>query len=244
MRITIAMPKLDNKPFRIYMKSKYVVSLMKNGARVKWIDMKNREKMKKQLASCDGLLLPGGGDIQPHLYGQEVDEKCGKPDVARDEGEWAILDAFLPTGKPILAICRGIQLMNVYLGGTLHQDIVEISISKHSDFNNRAGFTHKINLTPGTRLHAILGVDACNVNSMHHQATAKIAPGLVVSAVSADGIVEGLEKKDHPFFIGVQWHPEHMYRKNMGQRKIFAAFVDACKQEKPGKDIVNPEDLC
>ena len=118
MNITIAMPKLDNKPFRIYMKSKYVISLMKCGARVKWIDMENREKMKKQLASCHGLLMPGGGDLQPHLYGQEVDPKCGKPDVKRDEGEWAILDEFVPTGKPILCICRGEQQMNVYFGGT------------------------------------------------------------------------------------------------------------------------------
>lgn len=230
MKITIAMPTLDNKPFRIYMKSKYVISLMKSGARVKWIDMKDREKMKKQLASCDGLLLPGGGDLQPHLYGQEVDPKCGKPDVARDEGEWAILEEFLPTGKPILGICRGIQLMNVFCGGTLHQDIVDISICKHSDFKNRAGFTHKIILTPGTKLHSILGTDYCTANSMHHQAAAEIATGLTVSAVSADGIVEGLEKPDHPFFMGVQWHPEHMYRKDESQRKVFAAFVDACRK--------------
>lgn len=232
MNITIAMPKLDNKPFRIYMKSKYVISLMKCGARVKWIDMENREKMKKQLSSCHGLLMPGGGDLQPHLYGQEVDPKCGKPDVKRDEGEWAILDEFVPTGKPILCICRGEQLMNVYFGGTLHQDIVDISICKHSDFKNRAGFTHKVSLTPGTRLHTILGVDSCMANSMHHQAADRIAPGLVVNAVSADGIIEGLEKPDHPFFLATQWHPEHMYQKDSLQRKIFAAFVDACKAEK------------
>lgn len=230
MKITIAMPTLDNKPFRVYMKSKYVISLLRSGARVKWIDMKNRERMKKQLASCDGLLLPGGGDLQPHLYGQSVDPKCGKPDADRDAGEWAILEEFLPTGKPILGICRGIQLMNVFCGGTLHQDIVDISICKHSDFKNRAGFTHRVTLTPGTRLHTILGADVCNANSMHHQAAAEIAPGLAVSAVSADGIVEGLEKPDHPFFVGVQWHPEHMYRKDEGQRKIFAAFVDACRK--------------
>ena len=232
MNITIAMPKLDNKPFRIYMKSKYVISLMKCGARVKWIDMENREKMKKQLSACHGLLMPGGGDLQPHLYGQEVDPKCGKPDVKREDGEWAILDEFVPTGKPILCICRGEQLMNVYFGGTLHQDIVDISICKHSDFNNRAGFTHKVILTPGTRLHTILGVDSCLANSMHHQAADRIAPGLVVNAVSADGIVEGLEKQDHPFFLATQWHPEHMYQKDTLQRKIFAAFVDACKAEK------------
>ena len=232
MKITIAMPKLDNKPFRVYMKSKYVIALMKTGARVKWIDMDNREKMKKQLAGCHGLLMPGGGDIQPHLYGQEVDPKCGKPDVKRDKGEWAILDEFVPTGKPVLCICRGEQLMNVYFGGTLHQDIVDISICKHSDMKNRAEFSHKVMLTPGTRLQEILGVDSCRANSMHHQAADRIAPGLVVNAVSADGIVEGLEKPDHPFFLGTQWHPEHMYRKDPLQRKIFDAFVAACKAEK------------
>lgn len=232
MKITIAMPTLDNSPFRIYMKSKYVICLLRAGARVKWIDLEDREKMRSQLAKCQGLLLPGGGDLQPHLYGQSPTEKCGKPDLKRDAGEWAILDAFLPTDKPILGICRGAQLMNVYCGGTLHQDIVDISISKHSDYNNRAGFTHKVNLTPGTKLQAILGVDACNVNSMHHQAADRIAESLVVSAVSKDGIVEGLEKRDHPFFLGVQWHPEHMSAKSQQQQKIFEAFVAACKEKK------------
>ena len=222
------MPKLGNSPFKIYMKSKYVISLMKQGARVKWIDMENREKMNKQLTSCHGLLMPGGTDIQPHLYGQMPSEKCEKPDVKRDEGEWAILDEFVPTGKPILCICRGEQLMNVYFGGTLHQDIVDISICRHSDVNNRAGFTHKVTLTAGTKLQGILGVDTCKVNSLHHQAADRIAPGLVVNAVSADGIVEGLEKAEHPFFLGTQWHPEHMYRKDPLQRKIFAAFIAAC----------------
>ena len=229
MNITIAMPKLDNKPFRIYMKSKYVISLMKCGARVKWIDMENREKMKKQLASCQGLLMPGGGDLQPHLYGQEVDPKCGKPDVKRDEGEWAILDEFVPTGKPILCICRGEQLMNVYFGGSLHQDIVDISKCRHNDYPRKNLGCHMVSLTGGTKLARIMGKQTLRVNSLHHQAVATVGKDITISAVSEDGIIEAIEHTSHPFCMGVQWHPEHMVRYCKQQRRIFEAFVAACK---------------
>lgn len=229
MKPVIAMPKLENTLFRCYMIRKYRVSLRRAGARVKRIPLKDLEKWKEALLSCDGLLMPGGADIDPKYYGQTPTEKCGKIEAPRDEGEWAIMDAFVPTGKPILFVCRGEQLMNVYCGGTLHQDIQDFQKCKHSDFKNRVAGTHDVTVVPGTKLHEILGADICRVNSMHHQAADRIAPGLTVSAVSEDGIVEALEKPDHPFFLGVQWHPEHMSAKSKQQRKIFEAFVKACK---------------
>lgn len=231
MRPTIAMPKLETTLFRCYMISKYIFALRRAGARVKRIPLEDLEKHKEELLACDGLLMPGGADIDPKYYGQAVSEKCGKIEKNRDEGEWAMMEAFVPTGKPVLCICRGVQLMNVYFGGTLHQDIVDISSCKHSDFKNRADSTHGINLVPGTKLHAILGSDSCRVNSMHHQAADRIAEGLVVNAVSEDGIVEGLEKEDHPFFVGVQWHPEHMSPRSKAQQGIFEAFLTACKNK-------------
>lgn len=229
MKPVIAMPTLDNSLFRIYMKSKYVFCLWKAGARVKWICLQDQEKMRRQLRRCDGMLLPGGGDIQPHLYGQIPTEKCGEPDKLRDSGEWAMLDAFVPTGKPILCVCRGEQLMNVYFGGTLHQDIGHLQKCNHDDYDTRATECHDVTLTPGSMAQAILGTDRCRVNSMHHQAVDKVGAGLRVDAVSEDGIVEALEKMDHPFFLGLQWHPEHMSRKRPLQQKIFEAFVRACK---------------
>ena len=232
MKPVIAMPKMENSLLRHYMISKYIASLRRAGAKVVRIPLKNLENRKEQLLACDGLLLPGGADIQPHLYGQAPTEKCGKVEPPRDEGEWAMLDAFLPTGKPILCICRGVQLMNVYCGGTLHQDIVEITRCKHSDFPNRARSVHNVILNPGTKLKEILDAGSCAVNSMHHQAADRIGEGLTVSAVSEDGIVEGLEKQNHPFFLGVQWHPEHMSARNAQQRRIFEAFVTAAKQKK------------
>lgn len=230
MKPVIAMPGMENSLLRCYMISKYIASLRHAGAKVVRIPLRDLENRKEQLLACDGLLLPGGADIQPHRYGQTPTEKCGKVEPPRDSGEWAMLDAFVSTGKPVLCICRGVQLMNVYFGGTLHQDIVDISRCRHSDFRHRAGSTHNVMVTPGTKLREILDTDNCSVNSIHHQAAADIAPGLTVSAVSEDGIIEGLEMQEHPFFVGVQWHPEHMYAKDQRQRKIFAAFVDACRK--------------
>ena len=224
MRPVIAMPKLSNDLFRIYMKSKYVFSLWRAGARVRWIGTENTEANRKALLACDGLLMPGGVDIEPARYGQETHEKCGKIDLARDAAEWWILEAFLPTKKPVLGICRGIQTLNVFQGGTLHQHI-----EGHSDFKNRGTGSHKVNVVPGSFLEQIVKTENLFVNSMHHQVVDSLGKDLEVCAVSADGYVEAVVHKHHPFCLGVQWHPEHMSRKDPLQMHLFHAFVKACK---------------
>lgn len=224
MRPVIAMPKLSNDLFRIYMKSKYVFSLWRAGARVRWIGTENTEANCKALLECDGLLMPGGVDIEPARYGQETHEKCGKIDLARDAAEWWILEAFLPTKKPLLGICRGIQTLNVFQGGTLHQHI-----DGHSDFKNRSIGSHKVKVVPGSFLEQIVKTDNFTVNSMHHQVVDALGNDLAVCAVSEDGFVEAVVHTSHPFCLGVQWHPEHMYRKDKLQQTIFKAFVSACK---------------
>jgi len=224
MKPVIAMPKLSNDPFRIYMKSKYVLSLWRSGARVRWIQPENTDANRAALLACDGLLMPGGVDIEPARYGQETHEKCGKIDLARDEAEWWMLGAFLPTGKPVLGICRGIQTLNVFQGGTLHQHI-----DGHSDFKSRSTGYHKVRVVTGSRLDEIVKTEQLTVNSLHHQVVDSLGKDLVVCAVSEDGFVEAVVHTSHPFCLGVQWHPEHMYRKDQQQRKLFDAFVNACK---------------
>lgn len=219
----IALPQWGNSPFRLYMKSKYVQSLRRAGAEICWIEMDDPKLPEKALA-CDGLLLPGGDDIEPSRYGQPRHEKCGKSSALRDDAEWKLLDAFLTTGKPIFGICRGCQFLNVYLGGTLHQHI-----EGHSDFKTRARGFHKVHVTPGSTLSSLLPEEVIVVNSLHHQAVDVLGNGLIVSAVSDNGIVEAIELTGHPFCIAVQWHPEHLSRHRPDQQKLFDHFVSLCK---------------
>lgn len=229
MSIVIAMPQMGNDLFRKYMKSKYVKSIERAGASVKWIELDDTEKTIKNALECDGLLLPGGADIEPALYGRAREEKCGKPNELRDKYEFEIYNAFVRTNKPILCICRGFQLLNVANGGTLHQDIADIKKCSHSDFLKRAKSIHNVTITEDTKLFSIFGKNTAGVNSLHHQAVKQVGANLTVSAVSEDGFIEALELNNHPFCIGVQWHPEHMSKKDSLQQSIFNKFVNACK---------------
>ncbi len=226
MRPVIAMPQTGRDEFREYMKSKYTESLARAGADWVWIELDDVGTCIEKMLTCDGLLLPGGGDIEPTLYGQERHPKCEEPHPIRDEFEWKMLEAFLPTGKPILCICRGIQMLNVVLGGTLHQHI-----ENHSCFDDRAEGSHNISIVPGTRLAQMLPQETIWANSMHHQCADRIGENLMLAATAEDGTIEALEHKDHPFCIGVQWHPEHMSETREDQQKIFDVFVQQCKAE-------------
>lgn len=225
----IAIPQMGKDLFRTYMKSRYAESLRNAGAEVRWIELRNTDSAIAQMLECDGLLLPGGPDIDPKLYGQVASDRCGKPNALRDAGEMKLLEAFLPTNKPIFCICRGVQLLNVFFGGTLHQDIRKIQMRRHSDFRSRSKGCHKVKINTRTKLGKILDEEWVNVNSLHHQAIDQLGPGLTVSAVSEDGFIEGVEVFLHPFCIGVQWHPEHMGKGNTQQQKLFDSFVSACK---------------
>ncbi len=229
MSIVIAIPQMGTDLFRKYMKSKYVKSIERAGAEVRWIELDDEETAIKNVLACDGLILPGGADIEPSLYGREREEKCGKPNELRDKYEFLIYNAFVKTNKPILCICRGFQLLNAANGGTLYQDIAEIKKCSHSDFLKRAKPIHKITINENTKLSAIFGKTETGVNSLHHQAIEKVGENLTVSAVSEDGFTEAIELKNHPFCIGVQWHPEHMSKKDDLQQSIFNSFVNACK---------------
>ena len=230
MSITIAIPQMGTDLFRKYMKSKYVKSIERAGATVKWIELDNTNRAVAEALSCDGLLLPGGADIEPALYGRVRDEKCGKPNELRDKNEFEIFNAFVKTGKPILGICRGFQLINVACGGTLHQDIADIKKCSHSDFLKRATVVHAVTVNENTMLYKIFEKNEIGVNSLHHQAVESVGENLIASAVSEDGFIEGLELNNHPFCVAVQWHPEHMSKNDALQQKLFNEFVKACEK--------------
>lgn len=225
MKPTIAIPELGPGLLRKYLGAQYVIALRSAGARVLWI----RSERPEDVLSCDGLLIPGGDDIDPKMYGAEKKEECGKQNPIRDELDPKVMKLFLETGKPILGICRGMQMMNVYMGGTLHQDIKGIQQLKHGGPMRLKKLQHPVQVTEGTLLHSILGGTNIPVNTYHHQAADRPGEGLVISAISPDGIAEALELPGHRFFLGVQWHPEHL-QWHTSHEKIITAFVKACEE--------------
>lgn len=229
MKPVIAIPQMGHGPLRWYFKRAYVQSLRRAGAEVRWIDVTDPTQAAADALACDGLLLPGGADIDPKHYGQTSSDVCGKPNTIRDTAELKILEAFLPTNKPIFCICRGVQMLNVYFGGTLYQDIKKLQIKKHSHFPSRHKGCHQIKTYPHTRLSRLYEGQSVTVNSLHHQAVDRVGLGLTVSAVSEDAFVEALEVLYHPFCLGVQWHPEMMSKHDPLQQKLFDEFVNACK---------------
>jgi putative glutamine amidotransferase len=179
----------------------------------------------------DGLILPGGVDIHPSRYGEEVLPECGKIDAVRDAIEVRLADWAVREEKPLLAICRGIQVLNVALGGSLYQDIgaARPESGRHDWYPGfaRDRLSHRIQITAGSRLAGIVHHSHLEVNSLHHQAVKVVGKGLHVSATAEDGIIEGLEVPGHPFALGVQWHPEELAAAQPQARALFEALVHA-----------------
>jgi putative glutamine amidotransferase len=164
----------------------------------------------------DALLLPGGVDLDPATYGESPLPTCGRLDPARDRVELRFARWAIAEGKPLFGLCRGLQIVNVALGGTLYQDIAaqRRDAIKH-DYFPTAGYSrdhlaHQVTVASGSRLDALVGTAPLKVNSMHHQAVKDLAPGLVSTAVAPDGLVEGIESPGSSFLLGVQWHPESL----------------------------------
>lgn len=222
-------PLWDDERESYWMLPGYMKLIEQCGGLPMMLPMTDDEKMLDQaLGLCDGLLLTGGHDVSPTLYGQEPLAVCGKPCVMRDRMESYLLRLVLEKDMPVLGICRGIQLMNVCLGGTLYQDIP----SQHpSDVNHQMTppydrIVHSVEIQAGTILAGILGVGKYEVNSYHHQAVCRLSPYVTPSAVSEDGLVEAIEIKEKRFALGVQWHPEFI--QDDGAMKLVRAMIHAC----------------
>ena len=183
------------------------------------------------LAHLDGLMLSGGGDINPKLYGEESEPWMGQVDAERDFSEMGLTRAWLAMERPLLAICRGHQALNVAMGGTLYQDIAA-NIPNTLDHAYVATqpmetIAHSVTLDPGSRLAAILGGTTFDVNSSHHQALKAVGDRLVVMGHAPDGVIEAVEIPEHPFCVSVQWHPEAMVKASPTMWPLFEAFVQA-----------------
>jgi putative glutamine amidotransferase len=185
-----------------------------------------------------GLVLSGGSDVDPALYGAAPHSKLGRVSRARDDFELALVRDALRRRLPVLGICRGHQLLNVALGGTLIQDIPAAVVGDvpHDSRRERWEVAHEVAFTPGTRLHSLFAGRTVAVNSFHHQAIDRLGDGLVVSARSRDDrVIEGIELPDRPFVLGVQWHPEAFWREEPGFAVLFEALVHAARHPRPSR---------
>ncbi|MGM0522131.1 MAG: gamma-glutamyl-gamma-aminobutyrate hydrolase family protein [Pseudomonadota bacterium] len=174
----------------------------------------------------DGLIIGGGDDIQAHLYDAEVQFDV-RVDPERDELELALLERFIPQQTPVLGICRGAQLINIHLGGTLDPDIY----TTHEGLKQRRTVLPRktVDIVGDSKLHRFLGVTWCRVNSLHHQAVNHAGEGVDIVARDRDGLVQGIESRNHDFLIGVQWHPEWLIF-NRPQQRLINALVRAAKR--------------
>ena len=179
------------------------------------------------LESLDGVLCTGGGDIDPGLFGEEPHQGLKVVDVQKDKLEKTLIAQALTKNYPMLGICRGMQMLNVVAGGTLIQDISTSSPSRiqHLQRATSPAPTHRITVKRGSHLEKILGKTELRVNSYHHQAVKKIAPGFETTAKAPDGIIEGIESRRHRFVLGVQFHPEMMFQDFPIFHKIFQQLV-------------------
>ncbi|MBD3181761.1 gamma-glutamyl-gamma-aminobutyrate hydrolase family protein [Candidatus Poribacteria bacterium] len=194
------------------------------------------KRLLEYLDLIDGLLLSGGVDVDPYLFGEEPIPAMGSIDVEKDRVEMFLAKKALEIDIPVFGICRGIQLLNVAAGGTLHQDIkYQKGKLKHRQEAPRDYGTHSIEIKENTKLMEIMG-KSIRVNTFHHQAVKQVAPGFIVSAVSSDGIIEGVESITHSFAIGVQFHPERMWRNSTPIADLFKAFVKAADKYREMRD--------
>ena len=195
----------------------------------------DREELETLAAICDGILLTGGVDLDPALYGEEILNDSVEILPLRDRGEWIVCDLAVEKELPMLGICRGIQTLNVYFGGTLYQDLpaqleteCEADRVKHrmEEPYHRTG--HLCVLDKETPFYAAIGKECFGVNSHHHQAVKTVAPGFLAAGRCTDGVIEAIYDSRKPFVWGVQWHPERIWDIEESSAKVFEAFIAAC----------------
>lgn len=193
--------------------------------------IEDEEDINRFTDIVDGILFTGGGDISPLYFGENPTGKINSISTRRDFIELKLFKKAWEKNMPMLGICRGLQLINVALGGTLYQDIdsqFEGVLGHHPNDILRDELYHTVKLKEGSSLFDIFKTDEISVNSFHHQAIRELGKGLTISALSCEGIIEGVEAKDKRFVVGVQWHPEALTVRYPEFQKLFCAFVNSC----------------
>ena len=224
-------PSVDEEKNRCLVQPGYLESIDRAGGLPLMLPLTDREEdIARFTELCDGFLFVGGPDIEPWRYGQELLPECGPQNVQRDAMEWKLMEAALAADKPILGVCRGIQVLNTVLGGTLYQDIssqykTTLSHQMPEPPYNRTA--HPFRVVEGTPLAGLSPAEG--VNSRHHQAVLDLAPGLEVMAYAADGIIEAVWMPEKRFVWAVQWHPEAYWEEDGLHIELFQKLVEAAK---------------
>ena len=217
------------------MSQRYIVTLANAGALPLMIPLVDDDTLRGIYDSLDAVFLPGGADIDARTYGEDPHHNSDTTDRERDRVEVALARWAIEDDKPVLGVCRGLQLINVAAGGTLYQDLAEEfpGSIKHDYFPfahehfARDYLAHEVSVAEGTRLAQFVGAGALKVNSMHHQGIRALGRGLVATAAAPDGLIEGLEGENSSYLVAVQWHPEALTDSCHHSRELFSDFVDA-----------------
>ena len=232
-----SLPGDEKRPQRASLNAAYIRAVEGAGAvPVLLAPEMSEAAIEALMAQVSGLVLTGGGDIDPARYGQEPHPKTTGVMAVRDEMEDTATLWALERDLPILAICRGLQMLNVSLGGSLHQHLPDVygDAIKHAQTDHgfsRDEATHGARMQAGSCLAALLGTEDAQVNSMHHQGLAQLGDGLTPTAWAEDGCIEGAEMRGRRFVVGVQWHPEEMVGASEEARRLFAGFVAAAGEQ-------------
>jgi len=224
------LPLYDEHKDSYWMLPAYMKALEEAGAIPVMLPLTVDQNSLEQIATgMDGLLFTGGHDVDPSLYGQARMEQCGVSIHERDEMEKKLFQLALAVDLPMLGICRGIQLFNVLLGGTLYQDLPSQLDSelKHVQKPPYATPTHDVDVERKSSLFRMVGKSRLAVNSYHHQAIDILAPGCKVMAIAKDGVIEAIEHPAYHYLMAVQWHPEFSYVVDNVSKNIFRSFVEA-----------------
>lgn len=222
---------------KIYVNKDYVDAVIKNGGIPLIIPMSTDEEIiAEQISLVDGLILSGGHDVFPHNYGEEPKQNLGEVLPIRDKYDFMLLTEAKKRKIPILGICRGCQIINVFEGGTLYQDLSyiksDVEIIKHSQNHSPELKTHTAIIEKDTKIYEIFEENEIMINSFHHQALKDIAKEYKVTARAKDGVVEAIENMNYPFLVGVQWHPEMLHKHYDDANKIFKALIDEAREVK------------
>jgi putative glutamine amidotransferase len=198
------------------------------------------ETLDAILRRLDGIVFTGGGDVAPERYGSQAHPLVDDVDADRDRVEVHLLKRTLEQGLPFLGICRGLQVINVALGGTLYEDILDQRPNslKHQYYPNwpRNYLAHSVQVEQNSRLGKMLGAPAVQVNSLHHQGIRDLAAPLQATAFAPDGVIEAFELAEHPFGMAVQWHPEWL-QEHLPMQTLFRTFVRAADEKSPHRSI-------